>query len=286
MKKLLLLLVFTGCTVFSYAQEENIFPLSGAKWTEVETYSYNDKAFYFCYETIGDTIIDGIKHGKIYQTTVDGKYPYLIGTIRIEGKKVICETGDEDYVLYDFGLGKGDTLCHFSSYPFDYSETILDVDTIKLLNNVERKLYRFDGRSREVIEGVGSTKGLFAPMVYDSDDTNYKTFISFSLNGEVLYLNPEYPEWANGKPDSVAELPALSPVHIYTDPISGTFRVISGEPISRISVYNTQGRLFKETSCGGELEYVIDSKGLSAGIYIVKVRMQNGTEETVKAAIK
>ncbi|OAV71884.1 hypothetical protein Barb4_00325 [Bacteroidales bacterium Barb4] len=50
--------------------------------------------------------------------------------------------------------------------------------------------------------------------------------------------------------------------------------------------YDTQGRLCKETDCGGETAYSIDSKGLSASVYLVKVQMKGGTEETVKMIVR
>ncbi|OAV75442.1 hypothetical protein Barb7_00945 [Bacteroidales bacterium Barb7] len=292
MKKLFILLVLFGCTVFSYAQADDVFPLYGAKWTEASGYA--DGTIYYSYETIGDTIINGIKWSNIYKSSIKGsdkEYQNLIGFIRTEGMKVIgmdnihynydYNNYYNEYVLYDFGLGKGDTLRHF-----DYSETVVNVDTIKLLNNVERKLYLFHGTSQEVIEGVGSTKGLYGPLVHETTGMSSKILISFCLNGELLYLDSGHPEWANGNPQSVAELPSYSPVRVYTDPVSGTFRIVSSGLMNRISVYDTQGRLCKETDCGGEADYSINSKGLPAGVYLVKVQMQNGKEEKAKVVIR
>ncbi|OAV75967.1 hypothetical protein Barb7_00384 [Bacteroidales bacterium Barb7] len=76
----------------------DVFPLSGAKWTEVRRTEHFDDyvEFYYCYETIGDTVIDGIKRSKIYETSVDGVgYLYLVGFIDIREKQVIFRYGLE-----------------------------------------------------------------------------------------------------------------------------------------------------------------------------------------------
>ncbi|OAV75108.1 hypothetical protein Barb7_01309 [Bacteroidales bacterium Barb7] len=313
MKKLLILSVFIGYAIFSYAQED-VFPLSGAKWTEVFVFDGDDGEIpviksYYCYETIGDTVIDGIKRSKLYQTSVDGKdIPVLVGCIDVRDRQVFfrsalgernrlgelslsCNSDSTDLLLYDFGLEKGDSVS-FCSYYGSNPEEVWRIDTIKL-GKTDRRRYFFDSNPYDFpwntnfwIEGMGSVRRLFEPIAESPPTYGYIQFVNFSVNGEVLYCSTYYPEWADGYPQSVAGLPALSPVRVYTDPVSGVFRVVSGEAISRISVYDSQGRLYKEKACGGEADYSINGKGLSAGVYIVKVRVQDGREETVKTVVK
>ncbi|OAV72873.1 hypothetical protein Barb6_00742 [Bacteroidales bacterium Barb6] len=291
MKNIFILLVLFECTVFSYAQADDVFPLYGAKWTETRGYDEAPKYFY-CYETIGDTIIDGIKRSKLYMASAKGEgNPYLIGFFDIREKQVFfrhvpevsmfCISANTDMLLYDFGLEKGESVSSCL-----YRKEVSDIDTVKL-GKTDRRRYSFGGSSYW-IEGMGSTNLLFDPIEVDIpiSDHYHINLVNFSLNGEVLYYNPDYPEWANGNPQSVAELPSYSPVCIYTDPVSGTFRIVSSGLMNRISVYDTQGRLYKETDGGGKTDYSIDSKGFSAGVYLVKVQMQNGTEETAKVVIR
>ncbi|OAV72874.1 hypothetical protein Barb6_00743 [Bacteroidales bacterium Barb6] len=294
MKNIFILLVLFGCTVFSYAQND-VFPLYGAKWTEVHSSEYEE--YFYCYETIGDTIIDGIKRNKLYKTFIDGELASIIGYFDIRDKQVIfrgnsergvnfCIPANTDILLYDFGLETGDPVSYCNQVG-NYPSVISTIDTVKL-GKTDRRRFRIAYESNigpYWIEGMGSTWRLFEPIEYTTTGFNIR-LVNFSLNGEVLYYNPDYPEWANGNPQSVAELPSYSPVRIYTDPVSGTFRIVSSGLMNRISVYDTQGRLCKETDCGGEADYSINSKGLPAGVYLVKVQMQNGKEETAKMIIK
>ena len=121
MKKLLLLLLITaGLQTALRAQE--VFPTSNAKWTEVEIsgeaplLSYR----YYTYYIEGDTIINEIKRAKVYHCEFDNlENTKLIGFIHSDQKKVwfrliddytffTCIGSETDYLLYDFGLEKGD----------------------------------------------------------------------------------------------------------------------------------------------------------------------------------
>ena len=137
---LLLFLVYAN--IKSYAQNE-VFPLYNAKWSEA--YIVNDEmdTTYHHYITKGDTLIENIKWSKIYRW--DNKYKEETGPffIRTEGEKVIslsnqCTNVNESYVLYEFGLEKGDlfaSVCDKDNYI-----ELLNIDWIEI-GGIPRKRY-------------------------------------------------------------------------------------------------------------------------------------------------
>jgi hypothetical protein len=129
MKKLLLILLLLFLSAkTSFAQE--VFPLSGAKWTEAITYDEGKTYNYFSYVLQGDTIEDGILRSKLYYIPdINRKDSVLMGFIHIQENKVFFKTifnEDDPYasLLPIFGL------C-FEEYPvsllYDFSLSIEDV---------------------------------------------------------------------------------------------------------------------------------------------------------------
>ncbi len=152
---------------------------------------YNDftgKEFYQSLIVKSDTVIGD----KSYKTIVDvstGKTEYVM---REEGKKVYWKYLDRDeYVLYDFGLKKGDS---FKLYDDDNGKdpsawaTVVSVDTVIVGNRSFRVI---DVRPNDMmgwpnlwVEGIGGMYGFATNYLAVG---NFYSFSSCQLNGETLF---------------------------------------------------------------------------------------------------
>ena len=115
-----------------------------------------------------------------------------------------------DYILYDFSLGKDDEYCQLSSTDgIVYDTTIVfRVDTIQSYNNLPLKQMAIRRKACEPyyymdlwIEGIGSTYDLLVPFGHAKVDCScYRTLNYFcSADGSVIYRNPRSKE-ANEPP--------------------------------------------------------------------------------------
>ena len=106
-----------------------------------------------------------------------------------------------DYILYDFSLGKDDEYCQLSSTDGTVYDTtiIFRVDTIQAYNNLPLKQMAIQRKTCEPyyymdlwIEGIGSTYDLLVPFGHAKVDCScYRTLNYFcSADSSVIYRNP------------------------------------------------------------------------------------------------
>ena len=127
----------------------------------------------FTISLIGDTIINNKTYYKTYmsgvRTTWDWTVDTLVEEIQISNlfEPIREENGvfyryksfiNDEVILHDFNLSIGDTAVSTCSSP----QIVETIDTI-IIGNIARKRYFFEGNIvNHLIEGVGSTKGLFS----------------------------------------------------------------------------------------------------------------------------
>lgn len=78
----------------------------------------------------------------------------------VASKKVYCNTPSSsgEILLYDFNANVGDTMSNY-----DMCSVVSSIDSI-LIGSTYRKRFNIQGSTYSVIEGIGSTAGLFEPF--------------------------------------------------------------------------------------------------------------------------
>ena len=280
---------------------QDVFPLSGAKWTEVIEYDYNYPIIeyqYFSYVLQGDTIIDDILRSKLHLIPGTSTDTDIVGFIHIQDSTVfyrgrttyaynrLCdEYHQQDYPLYDFSLSKGDSFydCFESSFSFnneEYYYHVSDIDAVNL-GGVSRKRITFIhdlwlGSRDQWIEGMGSVNGLFygKESVPISDGSN-KYFVCFTQNDELIYLNPRYSECPVPQFNAIPEV-KTNPLRVFPNPMKSTATIQSNQPLQSIQIYDISGILLHKQACNGKLQTTINRQSLSQGSYFIKIALQTG----------
>ena len=258
MKKILLfaMIAMVGCNMLMYAQDE-VFPLSGAKWTVLDVHAGMDihdgaDSTYYTYTLKGDTIINDIQRSKVYaESSKSSDENGLLGFFHLDEKKVYfrlfeeafldaCIDVGEDILLYDFGLNVEDSppQCEYRR-----ANRITDVDSV-MLGQQKRKRYalEYSYLSQYCIEGMGNTGGLFSPIWTEKTCACYTQLVCFSQNDEVLYLSPNFIDCSTPKPLS-AEDASTGNFTISPNPAGEVVTVSHpSEVIREVALYDNAGR--------------------------------------------
>jgi len=296
-----MMLLLLNVNVISHSQE--IFPLANAKWTGALVVVYqwpNDiKYTYFEYLIQGDTIVDNILRSKLYYIPdINKTDTILTGYFHVVGKIVyyrkvtdvqngICDEFKSDYPLYDFSLQEGD-IYSFCWAGESTSLKVTSVEQVEFGGSIRKKI-NFEGYPHcpnYWIEGMGGCNGFFEGYegVPTADGWHYD-YICFSVNNEILYMNPNYSECPTSGLNSLREIKA-DPLTVFSNRMKSTVTVQSVQPLKLIQIYKINGILLCERPCNGELSVVVPNQSLSSGIYFVKCILQNGNVETKKLIIQ
>jgi hypothetical protein len=202
--------------IIATASLYHAFPISDAIWQTIGDNMFNEDTWSFRFGVMGDTIINGFDYHKIYRlqdTIITSSGSEYFAAIREnESRQVFVQfAGLPETMLYDFGLGPGDTIWHnIGGYPYMLDEEsgltlweeshysiVLDTDSIMLETGDYRKTWTFSGGEgmNTCIEGIGAISwfGLFTPLVTAfSDNGDQYQFVCFKQDETVLYLNNPY----------------------------------------------------------------------------------------------
>ena len=228
----------------------------------------------------GDTIINDVRYAKLMGTT-DGDAPHLFSLLREDNGKVWERLNNQrEILLYDFTANVGDTLwCGLWADEYHYN--IVDSISIEHIGGVDRKKFWFGleygwfgTAATEIwIEGIGSDLGLLYSGSASISGAYYNT-LCFHQNDELIWQNPNYDDCTF---DAVGENIGVKMV-LYPNPTKGTIK-IEAENIQNVSIYNYFGEIIFETETSGNtFEYDFSDK--KSGLYIIKVRMSDGSEFT------
>lgn len=173
-------------TAISHPQQDyRPFVEEGKVWTLESKVQFSTDDFYVDttkYEIKGDSLIGDVTYKKLL---LDGKCRYLL---REEGKRVYMFFYDEEFLLYDFGLGLGDVLEEKLHELGDYqvSRKFSVNASDKTLRCMELTGLAEANDVNYWIEGVGGLEGPVWPF-YSTRDGAFLTLLSCEVNGEVLY---------------------------------------------------------------------------------------------------
>ena len=160
----------------------------------------------------GSIDIDGVSALNLYRYNRNSdKSPRLIGYLRVEDDKVLymnTRQGAEWNTFYDFGLTPGDVcpieLTHIDWYDMEYLIENLNISNTCIKNvkcsslaksKNEQGFYEMtvglaDEEGEVWLKGLGSLSGPLNNYLY-SVLGYHSTLVEASLNGEVIYRNPE-----------------------------------------------------------------------------------------------
>ena len=187
MKKLLLLVVLFPAILFSQSYIPFISTSdSSDTWMDVNGCT-NGSCYYSStkrYTINGDTTIGLNTYAKLFvkekyelgsdqgQWCPEGVsyYEYYFGAIRESGKKVfVVPAASSEYLAYDFNLTVGDTAPSPKNTPGnELFRVIWSIDSV-LVYGVYRKRYNINPPYTIIIEGIGSSTGLFNDITYIDD---------------------------------------------------------------------------------------------------------------------
>ena len=296
--KILTIIAFAAILSVLPVSAQDIFPLSGAKWTEVIEYDYNYPTIeyhYFSYVLQGDTIIDDILRSKLYKIPdINRRDSVLVGFMHVQGSTVFYRTkaysglclSSQEVPLYDFSLSIGDSFIYTCNI---YKFSVSNIDTIELLDGISRKRITFAKIlpfDEYWIAGMGSVNGLFFGIEKRTiSDGQNKYFVCFTQNDELIYLNPRYSECPIPKFNAIPEV-KTSPLRIFPNPMKSLVTVQSDCPLQLIEIYDISGMLLYQQVCNGELQTAINRQSLLQGSCFIKVTLQTGETRTEKLIIQ
>ncbi len=290
--KLLLAFLIAGFQTLIFGQTNiyHPFPDSAATWKVscgvnadpcYGTWTYN----YIL--TGGDTIIGTYQYKKIYSQleSCSGPNPcycdpnsagyvlHYYAAIRNDtiAKKVFIALNGIDSMLYDFNLNLGDTLRGANTWLSSVEQcpsTVSSIDSV-LCGSHYRKRWITSISNCAIIEGIGSTFGIFSPICppFESGcDLN-----CFSQNNVTLY--------GNGlcEPLFIKESNTTPQIKISPNPTAHDLTISILLPISEaisFTLYNPLGQAVKEMRIADfenqEIKMNVDE--LPAGLYLLLVK--------------
>jgi hypothetical protein len=216
----------------------------------------------------GDTLIDGVKW-KIFSRFG------CKGLIRMEDAKVIFTPypGYEgsalpfigvETVIYDFSLEVGDVFIEFGM-----EQTVTSIDSVELNDGRKHKRITFNDRTR-IIEGLGNDFSDPFHMLYGQETmASVATLMCCHVNGELLYLNPDYQDCEGNKVSNefIGDNPQKSSVTVTDGSLHVTF---GGDALFNVTVYNMQGVMMKQQKASRH-EATIPVQNLTQGVYVVQI---------------
>ncbi|MCB0769463.1 MAG: hypothetical protein KDC00_03560 [Flavobacteriales bacterium] len=237
----------------------------------------------YVYYTNGDTVIEGTIWTKVVR---QGNVQYLwqapppvgpgcsgamdygpeehgVYLIRQEGRQLRIWSDNADTLLYDFNLDLGDTL-PLSWNNWNDDITVVAVDSVLVGNSMRARFELANSWSQYLIEGVGTSHGLFE-YVSDFFDCGFE-LLCFGL-GDVAY----YPSTGVACDGILAfddrKLPSVS-----IGPIPANERLtLSGTlPLGAIRLLDSTGRVVQRSN-STEPRASIDLSGIPDGTYTVLV---------------
>lgn len=256
---LILFTLFTSLIVKAQTSVYHPFPTNNGCWT----YRYWDDfhnptsqlAQYILY---GDTNILGVNYKKISG-----------GAIR-ESNKIIYfvpDTSVNEYVLYNFNLGQGDTLFHPFGYSM-FSDTVI-VNYVDSVNTSNGYLRQIHFGMITWIEGVGSNFYLLNPLFVLGVSGNFQLECMQGDSGGVYPGTSCFycPPVGLSKIISTKEI-SLSPNPFHYNALltikSSNFRH------SELKIYNVLGEELKYIHIS-DLETIINRDGIPNGIYFYSI---------------
>ena len=301
--KLVLGVFITLISFSASAQDYEYIPLvkPGLKVWIVDERNYDNNNYRFTKiaMTDNDTTIDDIVYKKLYDFSENEFdttfYRNAYSGIREDSLKRVYFRNfsqNQEYLLYDFSLSKGDTFSMYSYYNCnnyqDYVFQIYDIDTI-VYEGIPRRLlkigYAFEDTLAPTypnylcfwIEGIGNIEGLlFSSCGHITSVHIYGSLRCYIHNGTLLYH-----KYSNGINDCITPIMGIEDVlhdnsiTLYPNPSNREINISSENIINSVEIFNSLGqRLYQEKINSNEK--TIDISSFVNGVYILGVNTENG----------
>jgi len=243
--------------------------------------------FVYTYFLSGDTLVNGTNYNKLYRSGSIHTYCVLGGPIDswnfinneyvggfrqdVALKKVYFDFGSagSESLLYDFNLTVGDTMFGSGQWVNDCA-VISSVDSILINGSYRKQLILSTMPPYSVIEGIGSTSGLFEPLCpfeYFGD------LLCFSQNGQTFYSAGTA---ACNNFTYVKENSLMKQFHFSPNPFNYALTITLNEPVKSGSyiLYNSLGAVARQ-GIFQDQTFTIFKETLKPGIYILKLENDN-----------
>ncbi|MBR4562750.1 MAG: T9SS type A sorting domain-containing protein [Bacteroidales bacterium] len=284
------LIILAAMLIFSAVQAQDYEPIiqEGNEWHTLDVivnpgFPPNDYYSTLVHWLSDDTLVDGVRYTKVLETRNGEGTPRLATLLREENGKVWKRKSATDILIYDFTAQVGDTLRFGDFQEFDYF--VVDSISIEQIGGTDRRKfwfgleYDFMGEPVAIetwTEGIGSDMGLLFSGWYYTTGGYYKA-LCFHQNEELVWQNDYY---GTCMIDAVEEevAPAVS---VYPNPASETVR-IEGIGPAEVQLHNALGQLVKTV----ENTHEINVAGLPQGVYLLRIRDEEGKVFTAKLAVK
>ena len=197
-------------------------------------------------------------------------------------KKVYLYNPGGDTLLYDFNLNIGDTIKTYVGYSGGiYPAYVTSIDSV-LMGTHYNKRFNLGGQGVggcSLIEGVGSTHGLFEPL--SIFEINWG-LICFSRDGQTLFpTNSTGNCWI----ESINELSINNEISLSPNPTTTSFTITTtGNKIKEIKVVDVLGEMVFQSEPLNN-QSTINSSQFSKGIYFVEITDEKGIVANRKVVI-
>lgn len=305
-----LLLIWTSINVS--AQEWISLPLDEGVWS-THYYTIGDLIEWKStstrhYSTLGDTLINGTNYKKLVSnmdTITNGnqtlEVDQYVGAIIEENKilSIIRAGSTAIDTIYDLNISIGAitaselthdiSFCGGNGCPWIQLESI---DDVTLDDGIPRMRYNFDVysdnthfHSHSIIEGIGSTLGLFNDPI-DNLNLPYsivschgqRQLLCLDINGNSTYRGDRYNGDCNIlKPITVSSTDEVSynDINIFPNPVSEIlyFQETIFSDNSSYNILDLQGKVIQTNNLNRNQQ--IEVQDLSPGIYFLSIRSNN-----------
>ena len=231
------------------------------------------------YTISGDTLIGSKSYSKLYMSGIQESswFNYYCGGMRndtINRKVYFVDTNStNEKLLYDFTLTVGDTIFSMDTLMYPNNFIIDSIDSVLVGSNYHKRFNLGGGPFISIIEGVGSTRGLFE--LYHLGWEDYYTLVCFSYNVEI------YPSGTTACPLITSQMIGIKEQHsenvnviISPNPITSNSILSLNDKntsIKEIEIYNSMGAVVKEYKNVLSNNFPINRNDYKAGWYVAKV---------------
>ncbi|MEI6684253.1 MAG: T9SS type A sorting domain-containing protein [Bacteroidota bacterium] len=270
--------ILTALSAKSQTNVYHPFPDSSAMWNIHYSYAcmggWSDQ--YYSVTISGDTVIGGVNYHKFTTPYIQsvasgcgGMSAGYRGAVRqdVTQRKVfiVPPATVTEQLLYDFTLAAGDTVKGYTetqAYPRDVVQSIDSV----MVGSSYRKRWNLPCYDIHIIEGIGSTYGLFQFSPGCITDAPDFAISCFRQNGQTLYPDPT----ANcGLITSVNSPAAVDrKIRISPNPSHGSFTVEfePGMKVTSFRLTDLPGRVLLRQYTDNRVQFTI--RGIPRGIYL------------------
>ena len=267
MKKILFFVLLLTCFMANgQSSVYKAFPTNQGNWVYRYYDDFGNPTFMFSEYTLsGDTTISLTNYKKIYSSSI------YQGAIRENAKIIyfVPDTSINEYVLYNFNLGLGDTIIHPFGGAVCSNDTILitQVDSVLASDGYHRQLYLSTGVTW--IEGIGSTIYLLQPANFLCVSGN--SYLQCMINDATFnYPNSISTCFVSTEENELNE----QTIAVHPNPSNGQFSIVSENVMKEIYITDLMGRITYLEETNDKTKITIDH--LKSGIYILTVLDING----------